>query len=418
MGILDFVKQGVQEMLVHRPDDKKSLVVYKWPEQTIPAYSQLTVDADEAAVFFRDGSLVGTMRTAGAGQRHTLSSQNIPFLGRLVDNVTGGNIFVTDLYFVTMRPLRGQRFGGQLDAMVDPVLGEMITPRVFGEFAWRVEDPEKFIVNYIGLGPTPSDEEVHSWFTGLLMNSVATVVAEVLAEEERSFLQIGALRQRFAEAFVARCPAMNDIGVAITQVGQFNINVDGDDRTRLVEAQGEMGQARRDAAKARIGIEQARAEAEQRQFELDQEFQNDARYVQGLAGGDYGKYAAGKAMIGAGEGMAKGGGEGGGAGGGMMAGAGLGAGFGMAQAFSGAMAPQQAAPAAAPAAAAPAAAAPAAAGGAKVTCPSCSAQVNPGKFCMECGSGLAPSPRFCPSCGTEGAPSAKFCANCGTGFPS
>ncbi|MCB9624563.1 MAG: SPFH domain-containing protein, partial [Sandaracinus sp.] len=83
--VFGFVKDGVQEMLIHRPDDKKHLIVYKHPENTIPNYAQLTVDADEAAVFFRDGAIIGQLRTAGAGQRHTLSSQNIPFLGRLID---------------------------------------------------------------------------------------------------------------------------------------------------------------------------------------------------------------------------------------------------------------------------------------------------------------------------------------------
>src|SRR5262245_43087299 len=99
MGIIDFVKHGVQEMMIARPDDKKAWIIYKHPDQTIPMHSQLTVDADEAAVFFRDGSVVGTLRSAGAGQRHVLSTQNIPFLGSLVDKFTGGNVFVTDLFF-------------------------------------------------------------------------------------------------------------------------------------------------------------------------------------------------------------------------------------------------------------------------------------------------------------------------------
>ena len=50
MGIMDFVKGGVKEMMIARPDEKKSLVVYKHPDQNIPFWSQLTVDSDEAAV--------------------------------------------------------------------------------------------------------------------------------------------------------------------------------------------------------------------------------------------------------------------------------------------------------------------------------------------------------------------------------
>ena len=161
--VFDFVKDGVQEMLIHRPDEHKDLIIYKHPEQTIPKYSQLTVDADEAAVFFRDGAIIGTMRTAGAGQRHMLDSQNIPFLGQLIDKVTGGNIFITDLYFVTMRPIYEQRFGGTLGYMEDPLLGEMVTPRIFGTFSFQIVDPARFIVNYVGLRKPPGNEGVTTW---------------------------------------------------------------------------------------------------------------------------------------------------------------------------------------------------------------------------------------------------------------
>src|ERR1700709_2468244 len=103
MGIFDFITNGVRERMIARPDDKKDLIVWKHPDPTIPNYAQLTVDADEAAVFLRDGSLVGVLRAAGVGQRHELTTENIPFLDQLVDKFTGGNVFTAELYFVTMR---------------------------------------------------------------------------------------------------------------------------------------------------------------------------------------------------------------------------------------------------------------------------------------------------------------------------
>ncbi len=410
MGIFDFVKQGVQELLIQRPDDKKDLIVYKHPDATIPMYAQLTVDADEAAVFFRDGSVVGTLRTAGAGQRHMLSSQNIPFLGRLVDKVTGGNVFLAELFFVTMRPVYDVRFGGELGYMEDPLLGEMVTPRIFGTFAFQVTDPERFVVNYVGIRRVDDNEQVLRWITGRFMNSVSTVVGELLVEEQKSLLQIMPLQNKIAERFLARCPDLEEIGCRIIDVGQFRINLSDEDEARLKEAQAEIGQAKRRARVAKIGIDEAAAKAQQRQFQLDQDFQQDARYVQGLAGGSFAQYAAGKAMMGAGEGMARG--EGG-SGGEMMAGAGLGVGFAMAgqmaQAFQGGgvLRPQP------PAAPQPPATAPASG---TLTCPSCQNQVPAGRFCAHCGSELTPQPRFCPSCGQQGAPEAKFCSNCGTAF--
>ena len=50
---------------------------------------------------------------------------------------------------------------------------------------------------------------------------------------------------------------------------------------------------------------------------------------------------------------------------------------------------------------------------AKVTCPSCSAKIDGGKFCPECGTKLARSV-FCTNCGTEMPDGAKSCGECGT----
>ena len=94
MGVMDWFKRGVGEMMIARPDDAKSQVVWKHPDPTIPMKAQLTVEADEQAVFFRDGKVVGTL---GPG-RHTLESSNIPFLSNLVDSFTGGNLFM--LFFI------------------------------------------------------------------------------------------------------------------------------------------------------------------------------------------------------------------------------------------------------------------------------------------------------------------------------
>ncbi len=415
MGIVDFIRNGVQEIVIARPTDKKTMLVYKWADPTIPMFSQLTVDADEAAVFFRDGSIVGTLRTAGVGQRHTLSTQNIPFLSNFVDSFTGGRIFKTDLFFVTTRPIYDLAFGGELGPVADPMLGELVVPKIYGTAAFQIIDPEAFLLKYTGMRQSGADDL--KWIKGLVMNSIRTVVGEVLVSEQKSMLEILPLQSQLAERFIARAPDLNAIGVKIVSMGEFRINIGDEDMAKLSAAQAEFGKAQRAARIANIGIAEAEAKAKQKQFELDQSFQNESRYVQQLAGGDVGTYAASRAMIGAGAGMAKGGGEGGG--GPMMAGAGLGVGMGMAGMLQQGMQPrpqqQYVQPPVAPVMAAGAAVA---AGGANVTCPGCSAAVPPGKFCQECGTTLAPRPKFCPSCGTQGAAAAKFCASCGTSFGS
>jgi membrane protease subunit (stomatin/prohibitin family) len=394
MGVFDFVRHGVQEMMVARPDQYKSLIVYKHPDQNIPMYSQLTVDSDECAVFFKDGRVVGVLPPG----RVTLQSQNIPFLNGLVTSFTGGNVFIAEVFFVKTAPVRSVPFGGPIGDMLDPLTGEQVQPRIFGEMSVVVVDPVKFVVSYSGQAATGDNDFVLDWIKGLFMNGVKTTLGELCENEGKSLLQAVSLTSKLAAAFVAHAPDLNDIGVRILQVGAFNVNFNDEDRQRLVAANAEIAKAQREVRVKQIGVAGAAADAQAKQFGLDQQFNQDSRYVKELAG-SYQGYAAGQAVIGAGKGMAEHG-----VGGGI---AGLGAQVAVGMNVGNMMAGGLAAPAASPAPTfSP--------GGTQVTCGKCGAKQPGGKFCADCGTPLVAQKKFCSNCGNEVAGGAKFCANCGT----
>jgi membrane protease subunit (stomatin/prohibitin family) len=398
MGVFDFVKNGVQEMMIARPDNLKQLIVYKHPDQNVPMYSQLTVDSDECAVFFKDGKVMGVLPPG----RVTLQSQNIPFLNNLITSFTGGNVFIAEIYFVKTAPVRSVPFGGPIGDMLDPLTGEQVAPRIFGEMSVVVTDPVRFVVGYSGQAATGDNNFVLDWIKGLFMNGVKTTLGELCENEGKSLLQAVSLTSKLAAAFVAHAPDLNDIGIRILQVGQFNVNFSDDDRERLKAANAEIAQAQRAARVKQIGVAGAAADAQAAQFALDQKFNQDARYVKDLAG-SYQGYAAGQAVMGAGQGMAAHGMGGGGiAGMGAQMAVGVGMGNVMAQGF----APQ-----------APQAVPPAptfSPGGTQVTCGKCGAKQPGGKFCADCGTPLVMQKKFCSGCGAEMGPGAKFCASCGT----
>ncbi|HEY1692329.1 MAG TPA: SPFH domain-containing protein [Polyangiaceae bacterium] len=396
MGVFDFVKSGVQEMMIARPDNLKQLIVYKHPDQNVPTYSQLTVDSDECAVFFKDGRVMGVL---GPG-RQTLHSQNIPFLNNLITSVTGGNVFITEIYFVKTAPVRSVPFGGPIGDMLDPLTGEQVQPRIFGEMSVVVTDPARFVVGYSGQAATGDNNYVLDWIKGLFMNGVKTTLGELCETEGKSLLQAVSLTQKLAAAFVAHAPDLNDIGVRILQVGTFNVNFSDDDRERLKTANAEIAAAQREVRKKQIAVAGAAADAQAKQFGLDQAYNQDAKYVQNLAG-SYQGFAAGQAMMGAGQGMAAHGVGGGIAGLGAQMAVGMGVGNAMAGGMAGGMVAQAPAPTFSP-------------GGTQVTCGKCGAKQPGGKFCADCGSPLVVQKKFCAGCGGELGAGAKFCASCGT----
>src|SRR5258706_5682661 len=308
MGLVNFVRNGVQEMMVARPDNMKHLIVYKHPDSNVPTSSRLTVDMDECPVFFKSGQppTVGALLSG----RYPLSTENIPFLNNFVTSFTGGNIFQAEVFFVKNQPIRNLTFGGQMMSMRDPELDLRVTPRAYGTYSMVVVDPIRFIIGYTGQAAQGDNEQITLWLRQRMFQRLGKTLAGFLKSGQTTFMDLGDVAPNLAAAMTRDCPDFSEIGIPILQIGQLKISVSDDDQARIDELQDQMAQAKMKARMAKVGVSQAEAEAQQRQFEINQ-------------AGNYQNYAVGRAMIGAGQGMAKGMGDGGVAGIGAQAAIGM-----------------------------------------------------------------------------------------------
>ena len=303
MGIIDFVKGGVQRMMIARPDALKNRVLYKHPDQNFPFWSQLTIDSDEVALFFKNGFYVGTL--GPQREPYTLTTQNIPFLGSLVDQFTGGNVFISELYFVTMKPMYNETFGDQIGSMRDPDLELRVTLRANGTYSFRVVDPYKFVVGFVGQGADV--DRAMQWVKDLLFMGLKSTVGELIKSREYTLLDLGQMGPEVARRIVQNCPDLANCGVQVLEIGKLNINVSEEDQRRLDEKQDLIAQAKAEAMAAQRSVAKAQAEAQARQFQLDQDFQNRARYVNQLDMQRYNQFAQAEAALGLGQGLSQGG---------------------------------------------------------------------------------------------------------------
>jgi membrane protease subunit (stomatin/prohibitin family) len=322
MGIMDFVKGGVQRMMIARPDSEKQKIVYKHPDQNFPFWSQLTVDSDEVALFFKNGSYVAALGTNGSP--HTLQAGNYPFIGKLIDSYTGGNYFISEIFFVTIRDIFNQAFGDQIGSMRDPELDIRVTPRAFGTYSFRIIDPVKFVIGFVGQGGGNVDQSMN-WVRDMLFMGLKSTLTRMIKAGEMTLMDVGGCGPDVARSIVNDCPDLSNIGVKVTAIAKLNISLNDEDQKRVDEMQDQIVQAKVDARKAKIGVSQAEAQAQQRQFELDQDFMNRQRYVNQMDVGRYQQYAQAEATLGLGQGLAQGGDSTAGAGiaSGMALGAGL-----------------------------------------------------------------------------------------------
>src|SRR5260221_12028804 len=103
--------------------------------------------------------------------------------------------------------------------MPDPLTGEQVQPRIFGEMSVVVVDPVRFVVGYSGQAAAGDNDAVLGWIKGLFMNGVKTTLGELCDSEGKSLLQAVSLTSKLAAAVVAHAPDLNDIGVGSFPVG-------------------------------------------------------------------------------------------------------------------------------------------------------------------------------------------------------
>ncbi len=372
MGILNESRRE----FIAAPDGSKGQIVFKWPDHNIRKFSRAIVEPDAVAVFISQGRVMGIL---GPGQ-HTLDAAELPFLGLFIDWASNSNAFKAEIFFVGAREFPNIRFGGRLDEVQDPQTGLVVTLRAFGEYAVRVVDPARLILNLVGTVDVTNNEAVTSWVTQQLLKCTRSGVTSQLMSGAWQILGLSMHRSEIEHGTLEEANTeLAGYGIAVTRLGNLDINLDDDDNARLKKLAGDTAYSR-------------------------------------LAGG-FMQAAQAEMMQGAGQGMAQGGAA--------VSPVFLGAGLGLGQNMG---APQ-------PAPAYPPPPAPGFAGGGQgyaqpaqpapqqqpapqptpagtVQCGNCQGQVREGaKFCDSCGN---PMSKHCTNCNAAMGATSKFCAECGT----
>ena len=267
------------------PDDRKGQIVFKWPDVTIRKFTHAIVNADEVAMFVNTGQIAATM---GPG-RHSIDADEIPGLGAIIDFATGGNAYRAELYFVGTREYTGFKFGGRVDDVQDPRTGLVVTLRVFGDYALRVIDPARLITNLTSTVDVTDNDRIAGWVSDQLLKVMRTNITTQVVANGWPILGLSVHSPEIEQAAItAGNGQLEAYGIAITRMGNFDINLSPEDAAQL------------------------------------KQLAKDTSYSH-LAGG-FGQYAAGEMALGAGQGMAQGGGSTQGAF--LAAGLGLGGGLG------------------------------------------------------------------------------------------
>ena len=432
-----------------------STFIWKHPEEDFNTMSQLIVHESQEAVFFMNGQALDLF---GPG-RHTLETQNIPLLGKLLNGLTnGGKPFHCEVYFINKTVQMGLKWGTDSKVRyIDPDSGIPLELGACGEMNLQVSDSRKLLVKLVGTMNGIAWGETGAGFTKSLQSSFRPLISTAVKSNLTPAIKAGqfdilevdehleeisnVLRQKILSGF-------EEYGLTIPQFYLTTVVLPENDPNfrRLKELHTITLQTRVIRAETTIKTAQAQSEAEvvaaKRAAELERQTTQTevlkreaerkiieaqaeaaATKLHGLAEAEVMRakgysekdvitadvqkaYAAGLGQMGA---------NGGGGSSAMSDILGLGIGLQAA----GAMGSQVSGMFAGLTGQAPAAAAPATPA-AKAVCAGCGASLpENAKFCLECGTKVAPAVpegmTVCPQCGNTVA-KGKFCLECGYRF--
>jgi len=220
MAIVDVVKYNGS------PD----VFAWKYPNAELGTWTQLIVNESQIAIFFKGGQALDIF---GPG-RHTLSTNNIPLLSKLVNLPFGGRSpFAAEVWFINQVHSLEIKWGTPTAIQLqDPKFGVFVPVRAFGQFGIRIDEPKKFLIKLVGTLPLFDTQNITNYFRGLYVTKVKDSLASYLIKKQIGTLEINAYIDELSSFMKERIePTLNEYGIKLLNFYVNDISIPEDDPT-------------------------------------------------------------------------------------------------------------------------------------------------------------------------------------------
>jgi len=202
MSIMKFIRSQLLE-IIQWEDDSRDTLSWRFPDEDkeIKNGAQLIVRESQVAQFVHLGQYADTF----APGKHTLSTQNIPVLSRILGWKFGfESPFKCDVYFVTTRLFTGNKWGTSNPVMLrDPDFG-IVRARAFGTYDFKVVEPQTFLREVAGTDHHFRLDE----FNDTMRSRLVSAFTDALGASKIPVLDLAA---RYTEVGGALLPVLNPL---------------------------------------------------------------------------------------------------------------------------------------------------------------------------------------------------------------
>ncbi|MCI8468838.1 MAG: SPFH domain-containing protein [Eggerthellaceae bacterium] len=206
MGIIDVIK--------YEGDNRT--FIWKHPAEDFNTASQLIVHESQEAMFFLNGQALDLF---GPG-RHTLETQNLPLINKVVSLPSNGiSPFHAEVYFVNLTEQMGIPWGTNSKVQyMEPEFGFPLSIGASGEMALAVREAKKLLVKIVGTEAVLSQDNLISYFKAFLQTRVKTALVQAVQNKALNIFELDAHLEEFSDDVKGRLASdFEEYGLELTQ---------------------------------------------------------------------------------------------------------------------------------------------------------------------------------------------------------
>lgn len=188
--------------------------IWKHPVEDFNTKSQLIVDESQEAIFYMNGQALDLF---GPG-RHTLETQNIPLIRKLVSLPTGGETaFKCKVYFINKTEQMAIKWGTDSKVQfLEPTYKFPLSIGASGQMSMVAENSRKLIVKLVGTEAMLGQDRLVAYFRAFIMTRVKTYLAQIIKEKKISIFEVDEHLNDLSEALKQKISAdFADYGITL-----------------------------------------------------------------------------------------------------------------------------------------------------------------------------------------------------------
>lgn len=212
MKIIDVIKSEADN----------DIFVWKYPGEDFNTHSQLIVEESQEAILFMNGQALDLFEAG----RHTLHTQNIPLLSKIINIPTGGDSpFHCEVYFINKTEQMAIKWGVGEVNYLDPTNNNYVFKiGASGEMSLRVANSRKLITKLVGTEKRLDQETLKNYFKAPIKSHIKTLLPNLLNEHQTSIFEVEKYLTDFSDILKERISeVMEDYGVTLEKFWVNNI---------------------------------------------------------------------------------------------------------------------------------------------------------------------------------------------------